>query len=435
MNAFQHPLSSARWTRPSPTDNLPGLLGRMSRELTAGRLDPAIVATQLPAFASLLTQAIADTSWPNDQRASIGFSAFLKVPSSGGKSLGFKLLREPVARAVRAWTRENAEKNITPAFFAEDATREALILQLIDWKSAALFSDDAGLCKQLVKQAAPTLAKLNDGDDLHHSRVKDGRVALTGHRFCMLLTEQPGIDGVGHQLLAGSNAGVGLVNRIFVAEALSAQMGAALHFVHFSAEVRDAYEARVKALLEQSIAQLISAAERPVLRLSRDAAEFLIESGDELRNRFCGHPRWQALSPYVARHAERILRLAGVIQVFEYGTDGEIQLHVLQAADTVGRWSVEQFERMTDAPPPPSQAENDATRLADALHQHCVATGCWFYELATIRRQAINIGLTKARFDQALAELCGRGGASVSFQGTKGLLCVRPPMSLPFLRA
>lgn len=422
------------WIAPAPTDSLPGLLGQMSRDLTRTGLNPAIVAAQLPAVASLLTQALADTAWPNGQRVSIGFSAFLRVPSSGGKSLGLKLLRDPIARAVRAWSRENAQKNIDPAFFVEDATREAAIQHLIAWKSVALITDEAGQCKQLIKEAAPTLAKLNDGDDLHHARVKDGRVALTGHRFCILLTEQPGIDGAGNQLLAGTNAGVGLVNRMFVAEALATQMGAALHGVAFSNEVRTAYEARVETLIGRSIAHVIAEAERPLLRLSREAAAFLIASGDEMRNRFRGHPRELALSAYVARHAERMLRLAGVVQVFEFGTEGEIELHVMQAADAVGRWSVEQFARMTDVPPKPSQAEKDVQQLAEALRQMAVSGRIFAFWLADARRYAMNIGLTRARFDRALAELGGRGLVFVAAQEKRDVLYVQQAllsMTLP----
>lgn len=432
MRNLDYPIRPALWTPLSPTDGMPGLLGQMSRDLTRARLDPAIVATQLLAVASLLTQALADTTWPNGQRASIGFSALLKAPSSGGKTLGLKLLLDPFARAVRAWSRENAQKKIDPAFFVEDATREAAIQHLIAWKSAALITDEAGQCKRLIKEAAPTLAKLNDGDDLHHARVKDGRVSLTGHRFCMLLAEQPGIDGAGNQLLAGTNAGVGLVNRMFVAEALATQMGAALHGVAFSNEVRSAYEARVETLIGHSIAHVISEAERPVLRLSHEAAEFLIASGEEMRSRFRGHRREQALAAYVARHQERVLRLAGVVYVFEYGIDGEVPLLLLQSADAVGRWSIEQFERMTDVPQKPTQAEVDKEQLAEALHRYSAATGCWIHELTTIRRRAINLGLTRARFDRAIPELCRQGGVSIALQGPKDLLCVHRPLTVGF---
>ena len=347
--------------------------------------------------------------------------------------MSYKLLCGPIDRAVRVWTRENVEKQIVPDLFAEDTTREALLLHLREWKLAALFSDDAGQCKELVRVAAPTLAKLNDGDDLNHARVKDGRVALTGHRFNMLLCEQPGIDGVGRQLLTGSNAGVGLVNRMFVAEA-SPQSGIpdALHAVTFSTNVKEAYAARVKTLIEASIHQVTSGFERPVLRLATDAAELLIASGDVLRNRYRGHPRAQALSSYIVRHAERTLRLAGVIHVFEYGPEGEIDLDVMKAAELMGRWSIEQFERMTDVPVPPSQFELDVQRLTNDLIQSCTATGFWNYELGLLRRQAYNAGLTKSRFERALAELCGRGGAWISIQGRKDVLVIRRSVLLGY---
>ena len=57
-----------------------------------------------------------------------------------------------------------------------------------------------------------------DGDTIDHSRVGTGRVQVEGHRLTVLASEQPGIDGFGVELFRGTNAAVGLVNRMFVAE-------------------------------------------------------------------------------------------------------------------------------------------------------------------------------------------------------------------------
>lgn len=410
---------------------LPGLLGDIEACLNASRLDPAYVRIPLVAIASVLTQAIADVAWPNGQRLSIGASAFMRAPSRSGKSVVFRLLRDPIARALRSWTQEHPGEEPKPALFVEESTRAGLIQQLLEWKAIGLFCDDAGLCKELIKAALPVLAKLMLREPLYHARVKSGRVELVDHIVTVLLMEQPGIDGAGKQLLTGNNSAVGLVNRMFVAETCANQTDADFHSVAFSTKVQGAYEQRVKELVEQGISSVTSGNERPLLRLSPEAAEFLIYCGKEQRYRFRGHEREPVLGAYASSHEQRVLRLAGAVHVFERGPDGEIPLHIVQAADAFGRWSIDHFVRMTDVPRKPSQTEVDAQRLAESLQRYCAATGRWLHELPTIRRQAPNVGLTRARFDRALAALCGQGGASIAVQGAKDVLYVHQQLTLP----
>jgi hypothetical protein len=86
--------------RPSyPLGSFPGLLGMLARNLSAsGGVAPEIVGTELIAFASVLTQGIADVTWPNGQAISIGANGILAAPSGNGKSLIYKRLSQPIEK-------------------------------------------------------------------------------------------------------------------------------------------------------------------------------------------------------------------------------------------------------------------------------------------------------------------------------------------------
>ena len=154
-----------------------GLLGVIEQTLGLSGIDPSIVRSMLIAFASLLTQGTADVLWPNGQRLPIGLPVLLVAPSGAGKSVIFTSLIEPIRRCLsEVLTDEDSPHR--PAFFIEDATREAIIHHLRDWPLAGLFTDEAGLLKQLLHSAASTLAKLLDGADLNHARVSTRRIEL-----------------------------------------------------------------------------------------------------------------------------------------------------------------------------------------------------------------------------------------------------------------
>lgn len=322
MTPFSFPTYQMRPDPPSPADALPGLVGRMCRESIAQGLHPAITIPQVNAFVALLTQALADVGWSHGQRSAIGAHAFVSVTSGGGKSLLFRHLMQPIRYALQMWSRTCPDPRVMPAFFAADATREGLVKQLLEWKSVGLFTDEGGKLKQLAKRAPSTLASLMDGDTIDHSRVGTGRVQVEGHRLTVLATEQPGIDGFGVELFRGTNAGVGLVNRMFVAEVPAEQPYVSVRNVRWRDDTRRDYETRVTELIAQSVQHVLSSAERPVLSLEPVAEEYLTKACDELQRRFAGHMRERELRPYVARHEERVRKLAGAYQVFEQGPKG-----------------------------------------------------------------------------------------------------------------
>lgn len=391
-----------------PLYSLPGLLGLMGSDLNAGDgVAAEIIGTELIAFASLLTQGVADVAWPNGQTMSIGANAVLAAPSGTGKSLIFKILTNPIEEYLAE--RQSNEEAMHYDFLIEDSTREAILQSMRDWPVAGLFTDEAGQLKGLLKDA-PTLVKLLDGAPLRSSRVSTGRVALNGQRFCMLLMEQPEVFEATKSLLGASKGGVGLINRFFVVFSDGSGARGSPHRVALPTNVEQAYKAKIYELLSASILHINEKNHnRPILKLSAAASQFLVDlDRDTRRNCMQGSP-WFFISEYISRHVERVLRLAGVFHAFENGVNGEISLDTLQRAEIIGNWYVESFARIVYEPPKQTQVEADANQLERSFFQVFQHTARSQFPKSELSHYALNIGLTPARVTRALAVLGEQG--------------------------
>lgn len=159
----------------------PGLLGKLAHNLSAGgTVAPEIVGTALIPYASLLTQGIADVTWPNGQTISIGSNGIVAAPPGSGKSFVCNRLSQPIEKYLAADTpgRESCQ------LLMEDATREAIVQSLHEWPVAGLLTDEAGMLRSLQKDA-PTLVKLLDGSPLRNARVptQSGLPVLRSNRL------------------------------------------------------------------------------------------------------------------------------------------------------------------------------------------------------------------------------------------------------------
>lgn len=352
-----------------PECRLPGTFGRMIEDFQCGGLPYATPAAVVLAFASLLAQGQADICWPRNYKpAPVGMNLLLLAPSGSGKSLVFDARVAPVNRALDEWRRRNPCVKTPPVFFLEDATREAVVESLLEWNCAALFTDEGGLFKRFG-QAAPTMAKLLDGAELHHARVSTGRVTLRDQRLCILATEQPGIDGFAAQLASGANAGVGLINRFLFAKVEGAAAPGALFRARLSRSLVEEYEKRVEAHVARTLATVqAGGGSRRALRLTLQAEDLLIAADADCRAQFLnGVPGQERIHSYVVRHAERSLRLARALHVFEHGPEDDVEVGTLEAAEVFARWSLRQWVAHASIPAKVTQAELDAEVLDMAL--------------------------------------------------------------------
>lgn len=415
-------LTSQGVTRRSsyPVHSFPGQLRSIAHDLSAGGgVATEIVGTTLIVIASLLTQGLADVSWPNGKPISIGANGLVVSPSGNGKTLPYDWLKAPIEAYLEQLIAADPEGKHYDLLH-EDVTREALVRSLKEWPVAALFTDEGGIVKRLLKDS-PTLVKLLDGTSIRYSRVSsDERIALIGQRFCVLLMEQPKLFDEIKPRIGGHKGGVGMINRFLVMRSIGLAEGSP-HDVRLSDDVALAYEKRAHELLDALVVRIKEGNRaRPALKLSAAASQCLIEISNDARRR-CAEPDspWAEISEYVLRHAERVLRLAGVFHVFEYGPEGEISLDTLERAESFGNCYVDSYREIFCEEPKPTQAEVGADALWSAFVRVCQATGRWTIPQSELRTWAVNLGLTGSRFPRALAVLCKQGRVGV-FPGRNG---------------
>lgn len=376
-----------------------GLFWDLVRHFARSGASVEMIAVQLAAFVSLLTQGQADAEWPNGRRINIGASGFTVGVSNSGKSAIFRELVEAFEQFMAEHTTGGDQD---PDFFIGDATREAVISHLANWRFAGLFSDDAGNQIQMFKQAAATLATALDGAPLRHSRVSTGRTQVLHYGLTLYLGLQP--DYVPPQwLLKTSTSGAGPTNRMLFSRAPEPLLGGNRALLALPPELKQPWWQKVDLHLHAVTRNaLTKPAPLPVMRLSREAKSFMDALIADL-----AHPStsssYAACPPaYRSRHPERVLRFSGSYEVFENGIGNEISLESVMASDALCRMSLDAFQGLTYIAPTLSRSELDALHLHQQLMQTAATTGISSFDRRALRRFAPNIGLTSQRVEKAL---------------------------------
>ena len=299
----------------------------------------------------------------------------------------------------------------------------------------AIHSDEAGKLSRL-KSAASTLIGVIDGAPTIKKRVTKGKLRMSGQRACIFFMEQPEIFEATKATMKMRNGGDGVINRCLVSQFSGYVEGNALHQAKLLPEIQSAYEVKVTHFVDETLARAKSKnSERPTIKLSPQAAQFLIAHGNDVRRQCVEGFQWFHISEYATRHAERALRLAAAFHVFEYGVEGEISLDTIQRAATLCIWYVEEFARMMYEPPKVTQADLDVTTLENAILTVVHQTGVSKYRQSVLRACAANLGLTPGRFNCALAVLGGQGKIKVVVDRNTPWVIFQNHYSLAFINS
>jgi hypothetical protein len=276
-----------------------------------------------------------------------------------------------------------------------------------------------------LRKGAPALAKLMDGSPLRHARVSCGRAELFGHRLTVLAMMQPEVFQDMKALLGAQKGGVGLINRMLVGQASAPPNLASLSNLGLSPGVRTDYEERGAALLDKTIELVLKREARPTLRLDAGAERRLLNIVAEVISTR-RDPTLADVGEYASRHAERVLRLAAALHVFNHGPTGEVQVDSVEAAHQIGLWSIESYAHLVTVLPKPSQVEQDAALVEVELFKAVRLYGLVF-KLSVLRRLSPNIGLTRSRLDCAIPLLARAGKVSLEQVGRELMLRVHLP--------
>lgn len=384
------------------------LAGQIVDEFTACGVNTDLAHGVLHGVISLLTQGVASIAWPGGNVETIGANVFAISPSGSGKTLVFKTLMAPIHDFLNEHASELCFRPLI-----EDATRQALPLQLSENRFGWLATDEAGQILPLIEAGAPLLAKLLDATPMQRARVSTGYLQLGGYSFtAMFLGQKSVFDSLCPTIRR--TGGIGAINRFFLVQGAAMLPMPPNTTFTLNEATKKAFSTVVNKLMCQSALNAANPAFKlPVMQLVREAAEYvsmLARDSHVLRGPYSGAAESGYLAEYRARHAQRVLRLAGALHAFEHGVDGDIELKTVLGADHYGRQSIVTYDRLTYQPPKPTQTQVDAQTLLKALQQLSNSTGSQRFPIANLRRGAPTIGLTKGRFDKAVAEL---GAAAV----------------------
>lgn len=404
--------------RPFPQDVFPGLLGALDKCLREAGIPGEMIAPQLIAIASLLTQGIADVAWPNGIKAPVGANVYFVANSGTGKSLIRKILMEPIEQQLEIHNLV-LEPQDRIDLIVEDITPESLLEHLASSPVVAIHSDEAGKLFRL-KSAAPALISIIDGVSISKKRVSTKEIRLSGQRACIFFMEQPEIFAASRALMKIGKGGVGLINRC-LASSFDGQLPAqSYHYAKLSPELVNVYSEKVHNLLGSTIRQIRSqSTARPIIKLSEQASRFFINSEMKVRqNSALGSP-WFRISEYATRHTGRSLPLAAALHAFEHGVGGEISIDTMMRANEIGLWHIEAFSQMTFEAPKPSKVDLDSIQLERAILNFSHVTNAIRFEYTVLRTHSLNFGVSSARFNNALADLCNKGKIRVFTQERK----------------
>lgn len=404
---------------------LPGLAGEIVRAIVMIGIDPAIALMAVLACVSLLTQGIANVAWPNGMVIPVGFNGLLVAPSNWGKSVVLRILTSWIQPYLAERVRAGLQSTRKPLFFIEDTTREAAIQHLNSWPVAALLTAEAGLLKVFLRNGAPTLAKLLDGEPLHHARISSGRVELFGHRLTLLAMLQPNVFEDMRTLFGMSSGYVGIPNRMHFGKAYTPPNLSSLSNLALPTALKARYEPRGILLLDQTIDLVVKNGTRRTVPVDVSGERRLVEIVDEWKS-VRHEPELSMDDEYKLRHGERVRRLGASLHVFNNGATGEVGLESVEAAHQIGLWSTETHTALAYVRPKLTKSQEDASRLYDALIRLASKFGP-LHKLSELRRTCANIGFTHSRFNNALPVLAGIGKITIFMQGRVDMVYVNVP--------
>lgn len=408
-----------------PVDALTGVLGSMFHTVCASGIDPPVVGAVFKSTASALTKGIVDIEWPNRAVTRVGINDMVVAGTCSGKTHALNIAKSPIITYLYA--EENTRHAVSPLCFFEDSSRAALIKQLSENPIGFLSSDEGDQLVPLFQKGAASLAKLLDGETVRYARSTTGRVEVPNPCLTALVELQPEVFQANKSAFGVGPGSIAVINRFLVANSKCEANTIKMYRYQIPDPVLIKYELRVETLLAHLTEQRKNKLPRPVLRLSPEAREFLIWTGEEIKSSMSPAVLGHDISLYLGRHAERVLKQAGVLHAFEYGAKGEVELATVRASDRLARWSCKSFHELTYSPPPLSQLDIDAITLERELWSATMQTGLIEFKYSEVRRYSPNIGLTTQRFTRAFAKLAGTGRVQLRRFGRTDWVQVVPP--------
>jgi hypothetical protein len=324
--------------------------------------------------------------------------------------------------------KERPEVPAQVALFYEDTTPEKLAVNLANgWPSASLWSDEGGLVigshAMSEDSAMRFLALLNrlwDGGTFDRQRETRNCAHVRGRRFTAALMLQP--NALGKLCAAGDGVarGVGALARFLIAWPSSTIGARAYRPGDLDHHALQAFDARLRLLLDAPLPLEDGALKPPTVRLSQEAFDIWRSFYDDVERELGRQGEFSELPGFGAKAAEQAARIACVLHVFEHGPQGEIGAATMMAGAKIAIWHLTETRRVFANIGRTGEA-SDADLLLEWLRDHESAP-----TLGDILRLGPNRLREKKRRDGAVQKLVEHGLARVEKDGDAERLTINP---------
>ena len=266
-----------------------------------------------------------------------------------------------------------------PKIFYEDASSEAFAYNIaVGHPSASLWSDEGGLfvASQGMKDdnVMGMLAIINsiwDGNDFEPTRKTTKTKRISGRRCTANIMLQQSVFEKWQEKQNGLSRGIGTSARFLTQRPTSTMGDRKYQEPPEHTKKMEAFHNKVKEIMIHSLpldeeGRLVP----PVLRLSTEAKSLWIEYFNVVEVELKQGGKYFEVKDFASKTAEQAARISGVLHVFEFGPEGEIQSETMQQAIKIAKWYLYESRRIYTEAALPIEFKN-ALLLWNWIKNYC----------------------------------------------------------------
>lgn len=359
-----------------PLRALGNVLGPAAKAIADSvQCDPAMAVNSVLAAASLAAQGIAHVGL--DGRTSPLSLFFLTLAGSGERK---SAVNSAAMSAVRAVEKEKMlnyraellayeellknpvegvipEKPVDPSILNEDFTLDALVMGLATGcPSQGVFTAEGGaflggyaMAKEHLLRTSTTLSALHSGESISRKRVT-GSFSVQGRLLAVHLMVQPEIarQFIGHPIVQDQ----GLLPRFLMTEAVPYIGSRGYASVQtFQSMMYREYVNKLASLMRKDLTtDGLGGLVTRELTLEEDAKNLWINEYNSIEVSCQDGREFEHYKSYASKLPDQILRIAGVITIFENASATSISAQVMEGAIQLGRYYIAQAKRLLLTP-------------------------------------------------------------------------------------
>ena len=321
-----------------------------------------------------------------------------------------------------------------PKIFYEDVSSEAFAYHIaIGHPSASLWSDEGGLfvASNGMKEdnAMGMLAIINrlwDGNDFEPTRKTAKTKRISGRRCTANIMLQQTVFEKWQGKQNDMSRAIGTFARFLIQRPKSTMGEREYQMPPEKTPNMQTFHKRVRDLMEIPLpvddeGRLMP----PVIKLCEEAKKLWICYFNKIEEALKPGGEFTEVKDFVSKNAEQAARIAGVLHVFNYGPEGEIQPDTMEQSIHIAQWYLYEAKRIFVTAGLPEEFKN-AFILQNWIKEHCQLSQLSQLSQGLILKEGPNQLRDKKIRDDALKILEEHGAVILITEGKKKIIKVNP---------